>query len=307
MYQASSLSIVVTAILAIWVLGLTYEGVREWKFAYAADSVEQRWDLPTDILIVSSVFLGATVTYWISIDLGHGAVIASGLVGVFAAVLVKPYAVPAYCGAFVGMSSSALLDWPGLMLAGVIAGVVFVLGKHVFNGFGGKLGTIAFAGAVFAALITGSPLLSSPVPGWDVGRLLVMYCIFGAVLTFVISVWFGQGPVLASAIVALAAGVLLPSLHGVESGALLAIGVTSATYAGMSGTNRFEKAYWMVLAGLLCALIIMYTSPFMGGAGGKLGTTAFGAVIGIRGLIVIGARVQRLLGLRDPDDAVPES
>lgn len=306
LFESVGYSLIVTAVFGLWIVGLAYESIREWKSAYSADSEEQRFDFPKDTLSFLSVFFGALVTYWISIDLGQGAVVASGLVGIFAAAFLKPYAVPIFCGSFVGMASAGLLDYPGLLLAGAIAGAIFVLGKHVFNGFGGKLGTIAFAGCIAAAAITGSPLLSSPVPGWDVGWLLVVYCVIAAMVTFILSIWFGQGPVMASGMVGLAGGLLLPAIHG-DIGGLYAIGVFSASFAGMSGTNRFEKAYWMIPAGLLCALIIMYTSPYMGGAGGKLGTTAFGAVIGVRGLMVIGMHIQNLIGSRADDDPVPNS
>ncbi len=286
----------VIAVLGIWLIGLTYEAVREWKSAYSADSEEQRFDFPKDTLSLLSVFGGAMATFSISYGLGHGAVLASGLVGLFAGVVLKPYGVPIYCGAFVGMASPAVFGYPGIALAGAIGGGVFVLGKHVFNGFGGKLGTIAWSGCVFSALLMRQPLLTGTVPGWDVGWLLIMYCVLGALATFILSVWFGQGPVVASAMVVLAAGLLLPPVYGAEVGGLLAIGVTCASYAGMSGTNRFEKAYWMIPAGVLCALIIMFTSTFMQGGGGKLGTTAFGAVIGVRGLMEIGMHIQRKLG-----------
>ena len=289
-------SLIVVAVLAIWITGLTYEAMREWKSAYAADTEEQRFDFPKDTLSFLSLFLGALITFWISVDLGHGAVVASGLVGIFAAAFLKPYAAPIFSGSFVGMASPAVFGYPGMALAGAIAGLIFVLGKHVFNGFGGKLGTTAWAGCVFAALIMGKPLLTGEVPGWEVGWPLIIYCVIGAFVTFILSVWFGQGAVMASGMVGLAAGLLLPAIHGAELGSTLAVGVYCASFAGMSGTNRFEKAYWMIPAGVLCALIIMYTSTFMQGGGGKLGTIAFGAVIGVRGLIEIGAHVRRLLG-----------
>lgn len=292
----------VIAVLGVWLIGLTYEAVREWKSAYSADSEEQRFDFPKDTLSFFSLFVGTLVTFSISVDLGHGPVVASGLVGIFAAAILKPYAAPIFSGSFVGMASAQVFGYPGMALAGLIAGLVFVLGKHVFNGFGGKLGTTAWAGCVFSALIMGEPLLTGSVPGWDVGWLLLAYCIAGAVVTFVLSLWFGQGPVMASGMIGLAAGLLLPAIHGPELGGTLAVGVYSASFAGMSGTNRFEKAYWMAFAGVMVTLAFMYSSPFMGGGGGKLGTIAFGSVIGVRGLMEIGMQIQRALG-KDPEES----
>ncbi len=289
-FEAAQHHLIVMVIIGLCALGLLYESVREWKAAYGGESDEQRYNIPPDLLSFTSVFAGTIITFWISIDLGQGAVVASGLVGIFGAAFIKPYAAPLFSGSFVGMASADVFGYGSIALAGVIAGVIFVLGKHVFNGFGGKLGTIAMAGCVFSAAILGNSFLSNPVIGWDQGGLLVVYCIAGAVITFILSVWFGQGPVMASGMVGLAGGLLLPALHGGETGGLLAIGVFSASFAGMSGTNRFEKARWMVPAGVLCALIIMHTNPYLGGAGGKLGTTAFGAVIGVRGLFALAAR-----------------
>lgn len=307
--ETISYSPILVVIVVIWIIGLLFETIREWNSAYSADSEEQRYDFPTDTLSFVSVLLGAVVTYWISVDLGQGAVVASGLVGIFGAAFVKLFAVPLYCGSFVGMASaSLLLMYPGVVLAGAIAGVVFVLAKHVFNGFGGKLGTIAFASSVLAALIVQRPFLGSAVPDWgEVGWLMVTYCTAAAVVTFILSVWFGNGPVLSSGMVGLAGGLLLPAIHGSEIGGLIAIGVFSASFAGMSGTNRFEKFYWMIPAGVLCALGVMYTSPYMGGAGGKLGTIAFGAVVGVRGLMVIGIYLLSFFGVRTDDDTIPNS
>ena len=289
-------SIGAMVVLGIWVVAVFYESALEWRLAYSAESEEQRFDFPKDSLSFLSLFLGTLVTYWISITLGLGAVVASGLVGVFAAAFLKPYAAPIFSGSFVGMASAQVFDYPTIALAGAIAGVIFVLGKHVFNGFGGKLGTTAWAGCVFAALLVGRPLITAPVLGWDVGWMLMLYCVAGAFITFILSIWFDQGPVMASGMVGLAAGLLLPAIHGPVTGGLYAVGVYAASFAGMSGTSRFERAYWMIPAGVLCALILMYTSPFMGGGGGKLGTTAFGAVIGVRGLIDLGRFLCRRLG-----------
>ncbi len=293
-YQSFQNYALVGVVLAVVTIAVLYESGREWRHAYLGDTEEQRWNLPPDILSFLSVFAGAMITFILSVDLGHGAVVASGLVGIFGAAVIKPYAVPLYCGAFVGMSSGAVFNHGGLALAGAAAGVLFVMSKHVFNGFGGKLGTIAFSGGVFSATVLGLPTLSDAVMQWDVGGLLVVYCVIGAFLTFVLSVWFGQGPVMASGMVALAGGILLPPIYGADLGGTLAIGVTCATYAGMSGTNRFEQARWMLPAGVLCAFILMYTAPYLGGIGGKLGTAAFGAVIGIRGLIMIVDRLKPL-------------
>ncbi|MCA1755133.1 MAG: hypothetical protein LC641_10625 [Spirochaeta sp.] len=242
-----------------------------------------------------------------SIDMALGSVVASALVGMCAATLFKPHAAPAFAGSFVGMASPELFGYPGVALAGAIAGLVFVAGKRVFNGYGGKLGTTAWSGCLGAVLILGRPMLSAPVPAWDVGWLLVVYSIAGAVLTFVVSVHYSQGPVMASSLVGLLAGLLLPAFHGPVLGGTLAVMVFCASFAGMSGTVRFRNAAWMVPAGAVCAVAFMYSAPFLGGAGGKLGTIAFGSVIGLHGLIDIGQKLQRrVCGTRNAGVSIVE-
>jgi hypothetical protein len=80
-------------------------------------------------------------------------------------LVIPDYAVPAYCGSFVGMTSIQLLFSHGeLALAVVIAAVIYVLTACTFAGIGGKLGTIAFAGSMITALGLGRPFSSLRCP-----------------------------------------------------------------------------------------------------------------------------------------------
>jgi hypothetical protein len=98
---------------------------------------------------LAAVFLGAAVTFLISVEFGLGAVVASGLVGLLGAALIKGHAVALFCGSFVGMSSPAVFGYFELvLLAGAIAALVYVLSRADFNDSGGKLGTIAFGSTI---------------------------------------------------------------------------------------------------------------------------------------------------------------
>jgi len=279
--------LLVAGIFILVLIALLYEKRREWLKNLTQKKIEDNGFTMTDFFNFLSVVVGALACYTLSVNFDLGAVVASGLVGIIAALIVPKYAVPTYCGAFVGMSSAELLpNQAYILLAGVIAGAVFVAAKAVFNGFGGKLGTIAWTGAVCAALLTGQNLLTDPIPAFDVNALILFYAVIGAVLTMVISLRFNHGPVMGSGIVALTAGLLLPVIHP-EVGGQLAVMVTCATYAGMSNYQRVPNEAYMAIAGLFAGLIFIYSQPFMQGGGGKLGTTAFGSVIAIRGMIEI--------------------
>ncbi len=131
-----------------------------WKLFSEAESFAVK---PTDWLLIPATILGAFVTHYINIDLGYGAVIGAGLVGTIGSfipmiskknALLEKAPMAIYCGAFVGMSASFVLEgYADVLIASLSAGIIFVLSTPFFNGFGGKLGTIAFGGVCITALI----------------------------------------------------------------------------------------------------------------------------------------------------------
>lgn len=284
-------AMVVAGLIALVIAGLLYEKKREWITNLALEKVQGVSFTQGDFLNFIALIVGALMSYTLSVNFELGAVVGSALVGILVALFLPKFGVPTYCGAFVGMTSAALLpNQAYVLLAAVIAGAIFVASKLVFNGFGGKLGTIAWTGAVAAALLTGQELLTGSLPDGNVGAMILIYAVIGAVLTRVISIRFKHGPVMGSAIVALAAGLLLPVIHP-EAGMQLAVMVTCATYAGMSSAERIPNEGYMAIAGLIAGLIFIFSQPFIQGAGGKLGTTAFGSVIAVRGMIEITKQV----------------
>ncbi len=232
------------------------------------------------------VFGGAALTFLVSVEFALGAVVASGLVGLVGAALFRRHAVPIFCGSFVGMSSPnvfALFGW--VLVAGAIAGLIYVLSRDVLNGFGGKLGTIAFAGAVSASLVIGCGLGSVAVPTGSDAVWIVFYAVTGAVVTYALSVHLGNGPVVSSALVGVVAGLLLPVVHGADLGSVLAVVAFCASFAGMSSPSRLPNLALVGVAGLFSGLVFLYACPHLDGAGGKLGTIAFGSTIAVWGLI----------------------
>ncbi len=240
-----------------------------------------------------AVLGGAILTYALSVNLDLGAVIASSLVGVIAALVVPAYGVPLYCGAFVGMTSAQLLVTHGeLAIAGAVAGVVYLLTTDVFRGFGGKLGTIAFTGSVITGLGLAREFLITPTPEWDVLWIIIACSIIATVSTFYLNVKLGHGPVLASSIVGLTGGLILPALYP-EIGSTLAVMAVCASFAGMSGEQHFPCLTQMVLVGAITGAIFIYSMPLLGGAGGKLGTIAFGSVLAVKGYVGAMERVRK--------------
>jgi len=245
---------------------------------------------PKDLCLFLAVIAGAVASYWLSVEMKLGAVVAASLVGVIAAVVLPSYGVPLYTGAFVGMASPKVLNSAQLFLAAAIAGVIFVLAQDVFNGFGGKLGTIACASCILSALSCSKPLLSSPVPAWDASQRMVLTAVLASVAAYYLNVGMGKGAVMASGIVGLVGGLVLPALFPAY-GAGLATVCFCASFAGMSSKARIPNGVLMAVSGVLVGLVFIYSSPHLGGAGGKLGTTAFGSVIAVSALHQLAERV----------------
>ena len=115
-----------------------------------------------DCFLIFFVVTGALGTYYISTTLKLGPVIAASGVGFLASFIpiinqkspiLKESPEAIYCGAFVGMTAPQVASGLSFILfAGFITGVILLLSKNVFNGFGGKLGTIAFGGVALTSL-----------------------------------------------------------------------------------------------------------------------------------------------------------
>lgn len=114
-----------------------------------------KWDKAKFITILCA-FIGTTITWYINHEMGYGAIVANGMIGVLAAILLPaPLAGATYTASFVGMSASAVI--PSLMWAGVgglIVGLVIVLTAEVYAGIGGKGGTTAALSVLITKTIT---------------------------------------------------------------------------------------------------------------------------------------------------------
>lgn len=228
------------------------------------------------------VLIGGVLTCVLCRDFKLSTVVGASLVGIAAYLVVPKYAVPVYCGAFVGMTSTALLFTRfEVAIASAIAGIIFVLASYVFGGFGGKLGTIAFISTIITSLILGREFIVAPISDTFGIVMMILVSLIAAPLTYYFNVIRGNGPVLASGFVGLVGGLILPIIP--EIGGTLAVVAICASFAGMSNKVRCPKIWMLVVAGLLIGVIFAFATPIFGGAGGKLGTIAFGSVMAVYG------------------------
>lgn len=231
----------------------------------------------------SAVFAGGLLAYTLSHDIGLGAVVAASLVAIIANLAFPNFAVPFYCGAFVGMTSSNLLYTHAevALAAGVAAGA-YLLTRRTFQGVGGKLGTIALAGTALTGMGLSRQFLLAPVPNWETAARIMLIALIATPLTFYFNINRQHGPVVASAVVGLVGGLILPALFP-ETGQTLAVVMICASFTGMSSGNRCQNFWQILLSGLATGIIFIFSAPLLGGAGGKLGTIAFGSVLSVCG------------------------
>lgn len=288
-------SITFILLLGLTLLGLGYGIYSEGRHSVVSFLFRIKY-VKSDLYSGISVFAGGVSTYFLSVNLGLGPVIASGLIGLLGAFILKKYAVQIFCGSFAGMASfSVFCSYPGVITASFFAGLLFVLSKEVFSGFGGRLGTIAFGGCLIASQIFRLPLLNIPVPEAELCGLIVFYAVLGSVLTYVINLRFGHGPVLSSAFIGVLSGLILPAVYGNPSGSILAASVFCASFIGMSSKARLPNEGMAIAAGFICGILFIFTQPHLGGAGGKLGTIAFGSVLAISGIRNMALKLYKLI------------
>lgn len=117
-----------------------------------------------DLFNFISVFIGTIATYFINHTLGLNAILASGMIGLFGYIFIKKYEIAIFCGSFIAMASSTLLDSIYvIIIASIIGGFILVISTDLFKGYGGKLGTIAFISCVITAYFFDIPILASDI------------------------------------------------------------------------------------------------------------------------------------------------
>ncbi len=111
------------------------------------------------LYIMAAAVVSAAATWGLREGLDLNPCVASGLVGI-AGALVLPgnLAAVAYTASFVAMSSlTVFTGLPMVLCGGIVVGCIYALTFPVYEGIGGKLGTIA-AGAVLATTLIFSAL-----------------------------------------------------------------------------------------------------------------------------------------------------
>ena len=126
------------------------------------ESFLQRHDTSViDFVNIGFCTIGTVVAYWLNNTLGWGPVGAAATLGTVVSIIPVKQAsfrthmqLTVYCGAFVGMSSTTVLHgYAAAVLAGVICGFIYNIASGTLHGYGGRLGTIAFASVCVSCVL----------------------------------------------------------------------------------------------------------------------------------------------------------
>ena len=240
-------------------------------------------------------------------EVGLSTVLMASLVGVLAAIIstlhnrLAAAAVPIYCGAFAGMTSTLVLaDWPSLAISGVIAGLLVSVLRATWDGVGGKLGLLAFAGVFLTSLAARAlGTIGAGAPLLDLSRAdrvaLVAVAPIAAAITWKLR-QRGVSPVMASAAptAIFTIGVLLLNDRGLV-GDMMPFAVTplcvawfGGSFIGMTSPGRVGERVWpLLIAAVLFGVLQVGFKPTVAGFGGDFGASAAIAVLATIGLIAV--------------------
>lgn len=275
----------ISAAKLIIIVFLIYEFFTEWR-VYLIPKKSKLIHKPftkRDLFTFLSVLLSTICSYLIHHNVALGAVVASSLVGLIGALLISNYSVSIYCGSFAGMVSNLLTSNVfSLLTIGVLAGIFFVIGSETFRGFGGKLGATAYFATLLSSLFFKN--LGETMTGLEVTLQVDVFIVFiiGSLGTYFINEKYQTGAVVASSLLGLTFGLILPNVF--TNGHSLAVALFCGTFIGMSTTTKLSTKVSVMIATAIGTAIYLYTAPYFAGLGGKLGLIAFGSVIATAGL-----------------------
>jgi hypothetical protein len=268
--------------------------------------IQQKYII-TMIVAIASATASYAINYYLNLGPINnyqraGPVFAASLIGIIAALFLKSYAVTAYIGAFVGMSSLQVI--PSIWYApifGLVCGIVCIIFASQFVGFGGKAGTTAFLSVNVTAylFIVGSALGLSTFKLEDYFKNLtsidsaflaaaILSGVFGIMATMLLREKVLQKTiktneaVLAPAIVGLLSAIVVPWIPPTDISVKLPTIIASGTYAGMASRNILPKTEHWLATGIIVGILNVTTATIFIGFGGGLGFRGLLSIVILR-------------------------
>ncbi|ADV47618.1 hypothetical protein I2486_01040 [Cellulophaga sp. E16_2] len=128
--------------------------------------------------------------------------------------------------------------------------------------------------------------------------IIIITGIVGTILTFYLSEHLKQGPVRASALLALIVALffqLFPEVFNPYLTKHIPIVFIGASFIGMISSEAKGSYSILVIASILFSVIYINKSPFFNGYGGALGASAFIALLTTMGISVIFSKNRKIV------------
>ena len=220
------------------------------------------------------VVLGTLLTYEIS-SFGVSIVVSSALIGLIGHFIFNKYSIAIYTGSFAGMSSHLLFNRLEIFLIAIITALVYQIVKTAFNGYGGRLGTIAFIATSFVSVVFSKESLIAH-QSYEIW-LIFLLSIGGTLITWILHNKLKQSPVLSSALPGLIIGLILGQLF--RNYIIYSYVFFTATFVGMANKYTIKNVYESLFIGIILGLIFLSFFIFFNGFGGKMGLMAFISIL----------------------------
>lgn len=222
-----------------------------------------------------SVTFGTFLTFSLVHFLDLNVIISASGVGLFGAIVLKKHQIPIYCGAFAGMVSVALFSFFEVLVLSIICSIIYTLSKTIFNGFGGKLGTIAFLSSLIVHSIFQDEFITVQID-FNI-FILILVTTLSVLLTFYLQHILKISSVLASSLPSLIFAVIF--IYFIPNHFDYVIVFFSASFIGMSSKKRLPTLLSVILSGIILGLVYDVFLELFNGLGGKLGLMAMISVI----------------------------
>ncbi len=222
-----------------------------------------------------SVTFGVFLTYSLVHFFSLNVIISASSVGLLGAIGLKKHQIPIYCGAFAGMVSVVLFSFLEVLILSVICSIIYTLSKTIFNGFGGKLGTIAFLSSLIVHSIFQDEFITVQID-FNI-FILILVTTFSVLLTFYLQHLLKISAVLASSLPSLLFAIIF--IYFFPNHLDYVVVFFSASFIGMSSKERLPTILSVILSGVILGLIYDVFLELFNGLGGKLGLMAMISVI----------------------------
>ncbi|MDN6540302.1 MAG: hypothetical protein L0K68_03480 [Tetragenococcus koreensis] len=278
--QAEMPNVIKIGLLLLGILVLLYI-VKELKKIKTHHSDYKPVIRKKELLTVVAVIGGAYLTFAFNHIVGMGDVLAASLIGLIAAWTIKNYALPIYCDTFIGMVCDQIYSNPfAIGFASIITGVLYVISSHIFAGWGGKAGFLAFIGTYTTSLFINQSFHFVEPLSFRMYIYVFLTVILAGVSTFTIHTMINRVDVVsASALIG-----LLVAFFSSDSSHVIVFAAFCGTFTGMTSKELFTNKSDIIIASFLTAFLFVFSFSLFEGVGGKLGSLAFIASISTGGL-----------------------